>query len=159
MFGLFKKKDTHHKLAEKLLMMSQILCHSSTVKLFDSFPALDTAARAPGFDLQRDWDFFFVTATTATGLFIFADERPTEFADLGLAVDKILSRWHQLAPAAIGDFQHFTNSNQDHGIDLVDAVGLWIVTNMSQRAPIESDFPASRAIGELIFTSLRDWHK
>lgn len=158
MFGLFKKKDPHPPLAEKLFMMSNILCHSSTVQLFDSFPVLDAASRKPDFDLQRDWDFFFITATTATGLFIFAEERPSEFASFALAVHQVLGRWHQLAPHAVGDFQKFTNTNRDHGFDLVDATGLWVVANMNRRAPLDTDYPASRAIGGLIFTSLRGWH-
>jgi hypothetical protein len=161
MFGFLKKKKktSNRQLAEKLFTLSKILCHGTTASLFDQFPSLDLISRTPQFDLQRDWDFFFITATTATGLFIFADDRPDEFRPMATEVLRVLGDWNRLASDAVTDFQDFTNRNRDEGVDLGDAMGLWIVANMKQGAPDNADYPAARAIGHLIFTSLRDWHR
>ena len=136
-----------------------MLCRGATLTLFDQFPSLDVISRTPHFDLQRHWDFFFITATTATGLFIFADERPDEFRPMATEVLRVLGEWNRLASDAVTDFQNFTNHNRDEGVDVGDATGLWIVSNMKQGVPADTDFPAARAIGHLIFTSLRDWHR
>lgn len=159
MFSFFKRQSRYDQDAERLLNLARIISTSSTIPVFDACPAIQAIAQRPGFDLERNWDFFFTTATAATGMFIFADDRPSEFQGLATALMKSLKNWNSLSPQAVTDFQNFVNRNRDAGVDLAVAVGAWVICNMKEGNPTTEEYEAAPIIGGIIFNALRDWHR
>lgn len=159
MFSFFKRTPSYDQEADRLLNLAKIISTSSTLLVFDACPAVQAITDQSGYSIERNWDFFFTTAAAATGMFIFADDRPSEFRDFATALTKSLKSWNSLAPAAVTDFQQFVNRNRDAGVDLAVAVGSWVIWNMKEGAPTDEEYAAAPVIGGHIFTGLRDWHR
>lgn len=154
----FRNRDALLERARRLLPAANVLAASSLKTMMNKLPG--------GFAAD-DWDFFVTVAGTHTGLqALYEMVGPGALFDgLDATVREAAQAWTGDAIAALDDCQNFVEHNVNElraeGFDpddlFGDAIGMWVLINVLQRQPQDTEIHAARPIGIVLVRSFSSW--
>jgi len=148
----FRKKDSLHEQAERLVPAAQIMAISAFVPLLDQYPVLREVK-------PEAWDFF----ATAGALFIAINSlkivapQRKRFMNIYAVLLPYMRKWDKRGEDAVLDCQAFVAKNVESGASPQDSLGFWVLRNAARKEPTAGDAPAARAIGFQLSAPLREW--
>lgn len=126
---------------------------TSIEPLSSRFPFINTITDAPGFDLDRNYNYYLVVA----GIWFALDHRHglLEGDEEASALVSIAMAWDRQVEDSLQDVDRFIEIFDKDKEDLITAIGAWVVWNL-KGSKLESDeeFKAAHAIGFLLRAAL-----
>ena len=154
----------HLEMANALVQSARIFSIGTYFPMLDKHQEIVSIANS---NLLEFWDYLITVASVGTAFMEMADTVPeNELAGVAYAVQKELKGWHSESYNAMADFLKYTKALVNSGVDISDAIGGWIWTNLEKHGQanfelkqLASSLKLVRAIGVPILLTFHRWWK